>query len=365
LVANILHKDIDVRKQLVPFKLPSALVEIVDKCLKRDVNQRYQDGIELKHHFYRVAKEERNRLRHNRFRESWLILIEKKLIETFMLNQVENGFAEFPLEAFLTMPEVAILPLALDHERLGEVLNVLSKVSKEIALEEALRNQKEYADLNKNRERLESEKKAEIERVDREMTESLKLIPHDQIVQMLAKLSEERDLKKESVRQHFMLLDQKMVQNSSSHKRILDEKVAVIRNRLNTEIKEELKDFDQVMDDRRKEEIERQERKRVWRRNVVVGGVVLSVVGGLWVWNGILEDRKRTARLEQEEIQKQQAIIQQAKAKLEADRLAKLEADRLAKLEADRLAKLEADRLAKLEADRLAKLEADRLAIMR
>jgi hypothetical protein len=290
----------------------------------------------LKKVFYHVAKEERNRLKHNRFRISWHILVENQLIETCMLHQVENGFTDLPIEIFLAMPEVSVLPLVLDHERLGDVLGVISRVSREIVLEEAVRNQKEYADLNKNRERLEREKKAEIERVDREMTESLKLIPHDQIVQMLAKLSEERDRKKEIVLQHFMLLDQKMVQNSTNRKKNLDEKVAVIRNRLEIEIQEELKDFDQLMEDRRKEEIARQERKRVWRRNMfLLGGLVLSVMGGLWVWSGILEDRKRVAKLVLEEIQREEAIIQQAQD--EAERLAKLDAEELAEKQPEKI----------------------------
>ena len=60
-------------------------------------------------------------------------------------------------------------------------------------------------------------------------------------------------------------------------------------------------------------------------------------------------------------------LAAEAKAKVEADRLAKLEADKNSKAEADRLAaeaknKIEADRLAKLEADKNAKAEADRLA---
>ena len=59
-----------------------------------------------------------------------------------------------------------------------------------------------------------------------------------------------------------------------------------------------------------------------------------------------------------------QILIDDSKAKAEADRLAKIDADKAikARLAAEAKAKVEADRLAKLEADKNSKAEADRLA---
>jgi formylglycine-generating enzyme required for sulfatase activity len=141
LIGNIQHKEIDVRKKLISLKLPTKLIDIIEQCLRREISKRYRDGMALKKDFYHWAKEERKRIRYSRFKKSWYILIEKELLETFVVYQVENGISNFRLDDFLNFSEVMILPEALDLEKLGDVLDILSQVSREIQLEDALGKQ--------------------------------------------------------------------------------------------------------------------------------------------------------------------------------------------------------------------------------
>ena len=111
------------------YRHTQVLIEVIKQCLIREKSKRFKDGMALKKVFYAVGKEDRQRIRHNRFKASWHILLEKNLIENFVLGQIQLGVSVFRIEAFLGVPEVYQLGVMIDRERLEEVLGKLSGLS--------------------------------------------------------------------------------------------------------------------------------------------------------------------------------------------------------------------------------------------
>jgi formylglycine-generating enzyme required for sulfatase activity len=275
-------------------------------------------------------------------------LIEKNLIESFVINQVKNGISEFKLEAFLGTPEVANLPLALDLERLGDVLDVLSKVSKEIQLDETLSRHLSESQLKQSEAVLEREKEAEIERIEQEMSEIIGKLPPADVTRMLKQLNQEIESKKAKITQIYDDKIKAQKDFSKKAKEILEDRKRTLSQRLKKEIVEELKDFDQMLADREKakqeeedqrkkaerlrveEEDRERERKKVWRKRLILGGTALGILGGLWGWNLVLEERDRLERLAEQE--RDRGRLEQEIAQREIERV-RLEQERLRLIE--------------------------------
>jgi serine/threonine-protein kinase len=68
---------------LDPNEIPTEVHAVVKRCLNRDANQRLQKAGDVLQDYQESAKEASRRLRHDRYRERWVFVLEKQLLEQF------------------------------------------------------------------------------------------------------------------------------------------------------------------------------------------------------------------------------------------------------------------------------------------
>ena len=113
---EIMTKPIQVDRPEVPEKVQPFL----RRCLEHEVGKRWSNASEALAEFARVITGVRRRLRHERYRDSWGRVLEKKLLERFAVahkGQLTNG-ASAEFIALARQEGVA----EIDEQRLGEIL---------------------------------------------------------------------------------------------------------------------------------------------------------------------------------------------------------------------------------------------------
>lgn len=281
LIHNILNQDIDVQQSLNALKISPKLIQVIDQCLKRDASQRYQNAIVLKNVFYDIANKQRNQIKYNQFKQSWLFLLEKNIIEEFIFDEVKSDNSPLKIDAFLSKSEVATLDL--DTERLSEILRIFSQETLEMQLADLLKKQVSDQQLEKILLKLTKDREIQFEKIDQEITEALQKLPHSEITRMLTTFSEESLRKKTAVETLYQEKKQHEISEKETLEKMLQQKKDMIRDRLRQEIIEDV-NIDQIH-----QSPEKAKNHIFWSGNIIVFVFwYLLSIGGLNVFLALI-----------------------------------------------------------------------------
>jgi formylglycine-generating enzyme required for sulfatase activity/serine/threonine protein kinase len=262
MIGNIQHVDIDMMG-LANIGISLKILDIIGKCLKRDQHQRYTSAIELKDNLYLLIKEDRSRLRHNQFKDSWHTLIEKNVIEDFIIDQIKQGVSVFKINAFLSQSEVCKLSLKLDVERLEELLDYLSKVSIEIGLSKFAGKLIDHQQHQILKNQLLSRKELSMQAIDQEIAQELSKIPPNEIAKKLEILSNQQKQKKLLIENQFNKESKKLLMDIEDTNREFNSLMIDLKNKLRIQMHNELKDFDEIKVDQKLIVIDKDESKKM------------------------------------------------------------------------------------------------------
>lgn len=109
--------------EAIPFDLdalPAELRPVLERCLKREVGDRYTDGRQALDAYHGLAQDARRRLRHEYYKASWGPVLERKLLETFAADH-RGVLPEDAADQFQQLVRKHELP-ACDGVRLAEIL---------------------------------------------------------------------------------------------------------------------------------------------------------------------------------------------------------------------------------------------------
>jgi Protein kinase domain len=113
---EIMSREID----LGPAEIPEEVRPLLERCLRRTANERWEHAGAALGEFDRAASTARRRLRHERYRESWGRVLERHLLERF----AEEVQGQVPPDAAAQFTERAQQAgiAEIDEERLQEIL---------------------------------------------------------------------------------------------------------------------------------------------------------------------------------------------------------------------------------------------------
>jgi serine/threonine-protein kinase len=140
---EILTKVIRVKRA----ELPAEVYPFLGRCLERDPVKRWANAGEALREFVPVADEVRRRLRHERSRESWGIVLQKGLLERFAAEHRGQLPKDAPSQFLVLARQEGLLEV--DQERLHEILApVFDAQQRVVQAEKALQQAKQQLQQN-------------------------------------------------------------------------------------------------------------------------------------------------------------------------------------------------------------------------
>jgi serine/threonine protein kinase len=239
LIGNIQHIDIQPKEKLSHLGLSTQILDVIDRCLKRNPKDRYQDAKSLKSDFVPIAKNLRNQIRYLKYQDSWRILIEKDLIKTFFLKRFEQGDFEIKLDDFLNWQEVS--HLSLDLDRLNQVWQMISKEFDKLQplLSQIKINQSNINDLSAQYE-------IELAKLDILIGEELRAFSTVQMSQKLPEIYEKQKKLKAELDRKFMETKNQEINKSLSANEEVNHKIQIVFDQLKNELEYETKQVQSV-----------------------------------------------------------------------------------------------------------------------
>ncbi|MBU1898732.1 SUMF1/EgtB/PvdO family nonheme iron enzyme [Myxococcota bacterium] len=294
----ILHSSPDLRVH----PIPPPLYEVLERCVNRDLRQRYPNATALGQDLRPIAAELLKKWRHERFRAGWMTVFEGRLLQRFA-ESAQGRLPEFPVEAFLAvnpgLPE-------LDLERLAAVLPMVFAAQAEV---EAVRAQRRALNaVNWAAEAAQAEAEAVARLGLRDMQEAIRR-------------AGEVEAAKQAAQVHIEGRRAQVRVALAEAQAALEQGVAALDEALRSALHEELLDFEQLV-------AERQARAEAQ------------------AWAEAKAKARARAKAEAQAWAKAEA-----RAKAEAEARAKAEAQARALAEAEALALAEAEALALAEAE--------------